>query len=356
MPPFLSVYFDLVRFLAAVAVMLSHLTPMAMGAHAYAWPGHEAVVVFFVLSGFMMSHVVARPGAEVRGYVLDRLARLWSVALPALAMGLVMAVAIGDYASLRHPSQDLHAVPMPIGAAILGTTTSAFFLGEATPALAVSGGVLAPNNAPYWSLNYEAMFYLLFAGWVFLRGWHRVAVVAALAVVAGPLVLLLLPCWLAGVAVHRWQGRVRIGQGSAVVLAVSVLALLVWLWAIDLSALLFQPIRLYVPLYKLRFSNRFAYDWIMALLIAAHFLLVAQVRGGDWLTRWAGPIRAAAGMTLTIYLFHLPLAFLAVGWLGLTGWAAAAFVVLPLGPLAMVTEQRRRGFRRWLERVVPRRS
>ncbi len=230
--------------------------------------------------------------------------------------------------------------------------TSLLFLGESPLA---GEGVLAPNDAPFWSLNYEAMYYWLFAAWVFLRGYRRLLAVCLIAAFAGPLVLLLLPCWLVGIAVHRLAGRSRMsGPTAAAAFATSLLAL-VAVWYCDLPMIAYQALRHYLPLYRMRFSNRFVTDYLVAFLVGMHFLAAARFPAEkERLMRFALPIRTLAGGSLTIYLFHLPLAFLAIQWLGLSGWPALAAVVLPLIPLAWVTEHRRGSLRRLLERWAPR--
>ncbi len=85
LPESLSIYLDLVRFGAAVVVVLSHTWPVLFPAHPLPWPGHQAVVVFFVLSGFVICHA-ARPGLTLSEYALHRCARIWSVAPPALIL------------------------------------------------------------------------------------------------------------------------------------------------------------------------------------------------------------------------------------------------------------------------------
>ena len=59
MPESLSLYLDLVRFLATVAVLLFHLWPQWFPGFPLPWPGHAAVIVFFVLSGFVIAHAYA---------------------------------------------------------------------------------------------------------------------------------------------------------------------------------------------------------------------------------------------------------------------------------------------------------
>ena len=92
-----SVYLDLVRFLAALAVLVGHLDQdgMATGWLEIGHFGHEAVVIFFVLSGLVISHSAFGREDDWRAYVAARFARIYSVVLPAIALSFaVKAIAV----------------------------------------------------------------------------------------------------------------------------------------------------------------------------------------------------------------------------------------------------------------------
>ena len=88
-----SLYLDLVRFTAAIAVFISHTSAQRVTA-GFLWQaepsGDEAVDVFFVLSGFVIAYVTSRGEADPSSFALARLARVYSVALPALATTVVL--------------------------------------------------------------------------------------------------------------------------------------------------------------------------------------------------------------------------------------------------------------------------
>ena len=101
MTPLLSVWLDLARLAAALVVVLHHVWPVLVPHHRLPWPGHHAVVVFFVLSGFVIAFVTDRRETTLRIYAQRRAARILSVAIPALMLGLigtplVRPVAISD--------------------------------------------------------------------------------------------------------------------------------------------------------------------------------------------------------------------------------------------------------------------
>src|SRR4051812_37731006 len=84
----LSAFLDLTRILAAATVFLGHLAGPQFGGETLSVFGeqrHSAVIVFFVLSGFVIAWAAARDGST-REYVINRATRICSVALPALAL------------------------------------------------------------------------------------------------------------------------------------------------------------------------------------------------------------------------------------------------------------------------------
>src|SRR5438105_12066649 len=87
MQPATSILLDLMRFTAACIVFLSHLTSRELNS-VFPWVrwGHEAVVVFFVMSGFVISYVASNREGTLIGYATARLGRLYSVVLPALLL------------------------------------------------------------------------------------------------------------------------------------------------------------------------------------------------------------------------------------------------------------------------------
>ena len=86
------------RLSAAAVVFLAHLSYPRFGGEALATLGplaHSAVVVFFVLSGFVIAWAAARDGNTV-DYATARAARIYSVALPALALTFALDIATGN--------------------------------------------------------------------------------------------------------------------------------------------------------------------------------------------------------------------------------------------------------------------
>lgn len=92
LPKAFSIYLDLVRFLAACLVYVYHsnqrwliepILPLAQH-------GHSAVIVFFVLSGYVIAYVTDTKERDWATYAASRLSRVYSVALPTIVLTLLL--------------------------------------------------------------------------------------------------------------------------------------------------------------------------------------------------------------------------------------------------------------------------
>lgn len=337
--PGLSLYLDLIRFLAAVSVVLYHTWRLFDPASTVKFPGHEAVVVFFVLSGYVIAHAASRPGMTLALYAQHRLARIVPVAWLALLLALALALAL--------------ALPSLAGgeAVLLPTLANMVFMAQAG-----WGWMEAPLNPPFWSLNYEVWYLIIFAVWLFARRyrWLWLALAAAL---AGPKILLLMPIWLMGVALyHRMP---TLGRGTALLLFVvtaAAAAALCWLNVSDLWRDWLY--RVVPPFWRAHYSTQFLYDTVLGVIVAANFAAVASLGAMlDKLRSIEMPIRHLASVTFSLYVFHGPIADVLSKVLHLTSaplfYGAMAVCVFAL---AQVSELRTGWYRKRFARLWPHRS
>ena len=97
MKPATSMYLDGFRFAAAMIVFLGHVGARHVGGGLF-WQltgyGATAVLVFFVLSGFVIAYVSDLKETNGRDYIVARATRLYSVVIPTLLLprliGLVL--------------------------------------------------------------------------------------------------------------------------------------------------------------------------------------------------------------------------------------------------------------------------
>jgi peptidoglycan/LPS O-acetylase OafA/YrhL len=157
-----------IRGVAAFFVGLSHIFAYNFMDPGYSFPpllrtvaaGHAGVLVFFVLSGYVISWTNSGPctTATVRSYIRRRCVRLVPIYLVAMLVTLAVIRLTGLFDPLR----------VIVGAFLCLQNFDAYFGFSLKPPLV---------NGPLWSLNYEVLYYGIFLllwrlrpklAWVFL--------------------------------------------------------------------------------------------------------------------------------------------------------------------------------------------
>jgi peptidoglycan/LPS O-acetylase OafA/YrhL len=350
----LSVYLDGLRFCAALWVLVGHATLLlpAIGLPSLDWSAEDAVVGFFVLSGFVIAHTSAEKHADLRDYAVARLSRLWSVAVPALLFAFLVDQIARDAAPALDPLwSDGRSPPVQLVGSLL--FLNEIWFGSATPSA----------NIPYWSVGYEFWYYALFGLAFYLRGRRRVVAVGAAALIAGPKILLLAPIWLMGVLAYHVVRGGRVGARLGVALFAGSIAAYLAAWLIELRPALEWRAALMVPGgIDLTWSSEFLWKTLAGAMAAANIVGFAAIAGRVRLRTIERPVRWLAGMTFSIYLFHWPLLMLvmmsaaALGWPDT--WPAWWSLLVLAGLLAVIagiaefTERRKDGTRRVVEAAV----
>lgn len=354
--PGFSLYLDAARGLAALAVVVAHFGYFRIldDTQIARLPdfGREAVIAFFVLSGFVIAYSARDKHRTPADYAAARAARLYSVVLPVLLLSFALAALVRHATDL--PVSDAYELRkpwlyIPFHLAFQGDTWG---FAERPPWL-----------LPYWSLDYEAWYYVLFGCWHFLAGRRRWLAAGAVLLLVGPRLWLLLPVWLSGVALFRWQQGHVLGRAVARAgwLATVVLVGL-WGWC-DPEPWLRGVAQQWWPFAGIRMgsADRVLADYPVALLVWVNFACARHAGFGALLARMARPIRFLAAHTFTLYLSHA----LVIGvWQTLLpierGAAheiaaialAIALAALALNPLTEVLRKRLlRGFEAVLTRV-----
>jgi peptidoglycan/LPS O-acetylase OafA/YrhL len=344
----MAAWLDLIRAVAALAVLLGH------GVQVMGYTGYfpftialqqNAVIVFFVLSGLLIAHSAAR-APSLRSYAIARVSRILPVSVGAVAISL--AVGLVD-AGLNAPT--LFAADAQAGDPASGFA-ALLFLGEGY-------WQTFELNPPHWSLCYEVWFYALFGAAVFLKGRTQALWLAVLCLAAGANVLLLLPCWLFGVALHRWGGELPLRWARpALALAFASLFAVQHLAGPLLGVLMkLAPWDLGYSLYALS-------DLILAACIAVGLMGMRTLTAHGVVipSRVQPVIRYFAEMSFSLYLLHWPvlkllrLAGVSVGGNPVGLGAVLVLVVAVSAGFAALTEHKRPAVRAWLEQRFSRRD
>ena len=188
-----SAYLDFVRFFAALAVLLGHMSQdgFDMSWMPLANMSHDAVIVFFVMSGFIIYSSTAGRGGSGLDYLVARASRIYSVALPAVLFCVALSLLVGWLAPQLIPSLPAWR-PFSLG----NIAGSLLFINESWSAF--RPGTQLTLNGPYWSLCYEVWYYIVFGLYFFVRSAWRWPLVMLACLAAGPQIVVLLPIWCLG--------------------------------------------------------------------------------------------------------------------------------------------------------------
>lgn len=374
--PRLSSVLNLWRWAAAWIVVAHHLKQLLLPqAIDYSGPrlvllpfvtlaglGHEAVIVFFVISGFLVGGLTlnsaGKRGFSLTDYGVKRFSRIYIVLLPAL----VLTAAV-DLIGARYWNQSglySGALGPQIGS-MMSSSINQLNLPTFLSNLFMLQRVVTPtfgSNGPLWSLANEWWYYMLFAAAAVFWFDKRLAV-RAICVVAtvGMIALLPLPLlawgafWVVGVAVYeylrRGWWRPPVWLGVAVLIA-SVVLNIVSGW--------------------IEFPGD---SFIRDAMIAGGFAVMLISFDGERAIPFASLHHHLAEFSFSLYLIHFPLVLLATAiandafglkpassdsWLvfGLCGALMAAAILIAYG-FSRLTEARTGAFRNFLMDQIKRR-
>lgn len=327
-----SVHLDALRGFAAFFVLLAHWrdaffvdypavphhNPLITVAYFGTGLGHQWVIVFFVMSGYLVGGSVLRSVNtgrwSWRGYLLTRLSRLYIVLLPALLLGGAIDWAgmhMKGTEALYSGQSGMHALAVNVHStltlpALLG---NCLFLQTITlPGMNGHPVPLFGTNGPLWSLSNEFWYYMAFPLLVLLlargrswwvRGVYALGLLALGWFVGASIALLGIP-WLMGVlitvlppfpAVRPWT------RGLAIVSALALLGGGLALGkALDFS--LFPNV-------------------ILGLVVTFLIWVTLQCATAPLPAVYVRVAKRAARSSYTLYLVHLPMLIFLKAWLHL---------------------------------------
>jgi peptidoglycan/LPS O-acetylase OafA/YrhL len=300
-----STYLNILRFCAALLVLFFHASYKRFDGgwlEPVSYFGHDAVITFFVLSGFIISYVSHIKEHTFENFMLHRMARLWSVVVPAL----VLTVILDQIGLIINPYmyEGPHYVE---GTPIIRFLSNLFFVNE------IWFLSYRPfSNGPFWSLSYEFLYYVIFASYFYFQGNKRLVCVLFSCFIAGPKILLLLPVWLMGNVVYKIYNKVNLSFFITFLLFfLPILFYFLYRYIgvdvlINKEGLEFFGKEFYYD--YIRWSRRFVSDYIVGFLFSIHLLggllLSKHIDLNEQIHRG---VTAVSSMTFILYLIHYPL-------------------------------------------------
>lgn len=353
-----SLYLDILRFGAALTVFVAHYSSGRLSGGLF-WEvydyGHLAVIVFFVLSGLVIAYSTETKDRVLHAYCVNRLSRLYSVVVPAILV-TIAADAIGTRVApqLYNASWGYDASSPVLRVALALTFTSDIWFAD----------YQIFSMGPFWSLPYEVWYYVLFAAVVFLPGRKRVWGAVLAMAIAGPRILFLLPVWLTGVVTYLAVIRLRLRPGVGWIMwfgSVAVFVLCQYFHIREHSKIVAEQLTSPSIIKEYCQMSWTPYDYLIGLMIACNIVGFHTISDHvvGLITPFKRVIRWLAGLTFSLYLFHMPLLHF---YKAISPWPAGdtrnrilllVITFLTVAALSRVTEHRRGILRDWLARIIP---
>jgi peptidoglycan/LPS O-acetylase OafA/YrhL len=293
-----SLTFDILRLIAALTVVYFHCFELWFPKNHSFYPffselAHFAVIIFFVLSGYLIGYTTKNNNRGLRKYFVARFSRLYSVLIPVLFItyGIEQLIGIIGY--------DTSNMVMSRGWSLPRYILSGLFMNEVWFFSAAP-----PINAPLWSLSFEFWFYIIFGFWFFSKKneWKLKILLVLSMLIAGPKIISMLPIWLCGMLAFKIK---KLNFKSSLIPFILLILALLYLVLFYMPAL--PSVMGKEPLF---FAGQFLKDWVLGALLGVLFWLLPLTNTFQKSTQSIMKFRKIADLTYTIYLIHLPLLYL----------------------------------------------
>ncbi|MCF6258963.1 MAG: acyltransferase [Gammaproteobacteria bacterium] len=354
-----SIYLDIVRFLAAIVVFFVHANyeRFTGGELPFIWRishlGNDAVMVFFVLSGFVITYVANTKEKTIDEYFISRFSRLYSVVLPAIFVTVFLDF-IGSNIDFSVYDGPWYQSDMPL----VRIVANLFFINELW-----FSSIRPFSNGPFWSIGYEFWYYVLFAIIFYLKTPLRPVLFLFVCLLVGPKILLLAPVWLFGVIAYYVTLKKNMPEFFGwILLIISTGGYLLYRlnggheYILDMT-----KVWLGEDLYKsLSWSRYFLSSYIVGTFITLNFIAVSIVshRISFLLNAIESPVRYLASYTFVLYLLHYPLLqFFSAATKGMEPGTGRAFIIVMsslfiVWVLGYFTERKKYSYKLFFKRVL----
>lgn len=207
-----SSFLHLLRWVSALFVLIEHAQIIGGGDRFFlAAHAHAAVIIFFVLSGYVIASVVERNrqlGLRLGEYLIDRFSRIYSVLMPAI----IFTILLDSVGSYLFPARYLDSALLPQDNYIIRILINSLSL-QGLWGYRVQLG----SNPALWSIGYEFYFYILFGLLTWrVKYWFLFFIIVVL--IVGPKIVIYSSIWLLGVIAYKVQKILTVNFTFALVI------------------------------------------------------------------------------------------------------------------------------------------
>jgi len=299
MNPNISLYLDFLRASAAVTVVIHHFRIGYFSGGYLGWFnfGDEAVMLFFIISGFVIAFVAKEKENDPGVFLRRRISRLLSVLLPSVLLAAFTELIVNQSAWGSDFFTGL----------ILSVKNTLLFMTDNW-----NDRFIFSTNSVFWSLSYEFWYYILFLFIFLWKGRMRYFSMILLILFLGYKILLLFPVWLLGVFLFKEtilisKSFARIGFILSSAFFISLLLL---------SGII-QPVLSFsyfiLPDFTLENSGGFLYQYLIGITVmlniffAKKLFLLTDIKFND---KIVFIIRYLASISFSLYCFHMSVFYL----------------------------------------------
>jgi peptidoglycan/LPS O-acetylase OafA/YrhL len=340
-----SIFLDGIRLLSALTVLATHTRALwypELELDAFSSNlSHGAVVIFFVLSGFVIAHTTGNNNRGVKEYAVARLSRLYSVFLPAIFITIICSSLVWAINPSIYDKYDQNNMVFRYIISIFFCNEIWFF--SAAPLI----------NGPIWSLSYEFWYYVIFGAFFYrhtgIKGWVIPLIVC---LIAGPKILMLMAMWFLGWLVYHLP-KPAIGKSF------------LWLMLIGLLLLSFYMM-IYLPSLpnnvnttRLHWADKFISDFLVSLVVGAAFYFLPDGTKNSKVSKSVMNFRRLADLTFPIYVLHFPLLVLSqclliyvIKDINVLFWCSLVSVFICCGIIGLGLEKYRKSWSAFFKKII----
>ncbi len=315
-----SFYLECLRVFAAFYVFIYHVSSetihdipylsnqgFASFLHLNYSTAHCFVMIFFVLSGYLITMSASKPGITFRVFITNRLGRLYSVLIPSLLFSFLLAYFFKF--SSYDIGRDIENLSLPLQRGLLNL----FFLGQAYTLCSVP-----PFNGAFWSVQYEFIYYLFIGVFITIRNWWKYLILFVLLFISWIKILMLFPVWLMGSCLYYIEKKYKMKMSISIIIFFVSLGYLIY-YLSNSSSMPFQKNTSdnHLFSYHLFLSWNFRADYLFAIVLFVNMFSLFQISEAinkkigntNWFKSIYEKSNIVGNCTYTLYLFHTPLLF-----------------------------------------------